>query len=453
MLKLIVFDFDGVVADCKELHYQALNKALEIIDPIYSISKEEHISIFDGLSTKKKLNLLSVIKNLPTESHQAIYNNKQLFTINLLNNHLSYDARMINIISQLKYEGYKIYLASNAIKQTLEVGLKALGIFDLFDKIFSNEDVDNQKPHPQIYLKCMVEAGVSSSETIVVEDSKHGREAAVASGAYVCGVDSPSDLTYEKLKKIIDTIPHHTNIRWAGNDINIIIPMAGAGSRFQQAGYKLPKPLIDVDGKPMIQRVVENLNINGKYIFIVKQEHCDQYYVDVMLKMFIPNCEVVKVSGPQGGAAKSVLEAKQLFNNLDHMIIANSDQMVEWNSCDFMYKMISKNADGGILVFNNTNPKWSFAKIDEFGNVIEVAEKKPISDIATVGIYYYKRGSDFVKYAEQMIDKNIKVNNEFYVCPVFNEFIIDNKKIEIFYTEKMIGLGTPEDLESYLLSK
>jgi dTDP-glucose pyrophosphorylase len=164
----------------------------------------------------------------------------------------------------------------------------------------------------------------------------------------------------------------------------------------------------------------------------------------------MPKCEVVKVSGPQGGAAKTVLEAKHLFNDNNHLIIANSDQMVEWDACDFVYRMISKDADGGILVFNDTNPKWSFARLGPNGNVVEVAEKKPISDIATVGIYYYKRGHEFVKYAEQMIDKGIKVNNEFYVCPVFNEFIGDDKLIEIFHAKRMIGLGTPEDLETYL---
>ena len=115
-----------------------------------------------------------------------------------------------------------------------------------------------------------------------------------------------------------------------------------------------------------------------------------------------------------------------------------------------MYKMQEQDADCGILTFESTHPKWSFVKLDDFGCVIEVAEKKPISNIATVGIYYWKRGSDYVKYAEQMIRKNIRHNNEFYVCPVFNEAIKDNKKIKTFSVEKMWGLGTPEDLNIFL---
>ncbi len=112
--------------------------------------------------------------------------------------------------------------------------------------------------------------------------------------------------------------------------------------------------------------------------------------------------------------------------------------------------MNENDADGGIPTFKATHPKWSFAKIDEDGFVTEVQEKNPISDIATVGYYYWKKGSDFVKYAEQMIERDVRVNNEFYVCPVFNQAIEDCKNIRIHEAEKMWGLGTPEDLEYYL---
>ena len=126
--------------------------------------------------------------------------------------------------------------------------------------------------------------------------------------------------------------------------------------------------------------------------------------------------------------------------------MANSDQFVEWSSSDFLYSAQTQDIDGSILTFKSTHPKWSYVKIDANGFVTEVAEKNPISDIATVGIYFWKKGSDYVKYAEQMIQKNIRYNNEFYVCPVFNQAIEDSKKIKTFSIEKMWGLGTPEDL-------
>ena len=233
--------------------------------------------------------------------------------------------------------------------------------------------------------------------------------------------------------------------------MNVLIPMAGAGSRFEKAGYTFPKPLIEVNGKPMIQVVVENLNIDAKHIFIVQKEHYEKYNLKYLLNLITENnCEIVQVDGMTEGAACTTLLAKELINNNEPLVMANSDQFVEWDSNEFMYSMTADNIDAGILTFNSTHPKWSFAKLNEDGFVSEVAEKKPISDIATVGVYYWNKGSDYVKYAEQMISKDVRVNNEFYVCPVFNEAIQDGKKVKVFPIEKMWGLGTPEDLDIFL---
>jgi dTDP-glucose pyrophosphorylase len=158
----------------------------------------------------------------------------------------------------------------------------------------------------------------------------------------------------------------------------------------------------------------------------------------------------VQVDGVTEGAACTTLLAKKYIDNDEPLLIANSDQFVEWDSNEFMYSMTADNVDGGILTFKATHPKWSFAKLGDDGFVSEVAEKKPISDIATVGVYYWKKGSDYIKYAEQMVKKDIRTNNEFYVCPVYNESILDGKKIRIFNINKMWGLGTPEDLDAYL---
>jgi dTDP-glucose pyrophosphorylase len=238
--------------------------------------------------------------------------------------------------------------------------------------------------------------------------------------------------------------------KWQDDKLNILIPMAGAGSRFASCGYTFPKPLIDVNGKPMIQVVIENINIEANYIFVVQKEHRTMYNLDTLLNLIAPNCKIVETDEITEGAACTTLLAKEFINNDNPLLTANSDQFLEWDSNEFMYKMIEQKVDGGILSFKSTHPKWSFAKINEFGYVTEVAEKKPISDIATVGVYYWNKGSDYVKYAQQMINKNIRVNNEFYVCPVFNEAIQDSKKIKTYNIEKMWGLGTPEDLEFFL---
>jgi dTDP-glucose pyrophosphorylase len=172
--------------------------------------------------------------------------------------------------------------------------------------------------------------------------------------------------------------------------------------------------------------------------------------LDTLLNLISPGCKIVEVDGVTEGAACTTLLAKGFIDNDEPLLMANSDQFVEWNSSEFMYKMVEQDLDGGIVSFTATHPKWSFARVNEEGYVEEVAEKNPISDIATVGIYYWKKGSDYVKYAEQMIKKDIRVNNEFYVAPVFNEAIEDGKRIKTFGIQGMWGIGTPEDLKYFL---
>lgn len=232
--------------------------------------------------------------------------------------------------------------------------------------------------------------------------------------------------------------------------MKIVVPMAGAGSRFEKAGYTFPKPLIEVQGQPMIAKVVENLNLQGQYIFLVQKAHYEKYDLKGLLNMIAPGCEIVQIDGLTEGAACTVLKAKQFIDNNEPLIIANSDQWIKWNSFETISSFNHKDSDGGILTFKSVHPKHSFAKVDGNGWVSEVAEKNPISNDATVGIYHWKRGSDFVKYAEQMIARDIRTNNEFYVCPVFNEAIKDGKKIKASLVDQMWGMGTPEELNNFL---
>ena len=232
--------------------------------------------------------------------------------------------------------------------------------------------------------------------------------------------------------------------------MKIVIPMAGAGSRFEKAGYSFPKPLIEVRGNPMIATVVDNLNLQGQYIFLVQKSHYEKYDLKGMLSMIAPGCEIVQIDGVTEGAACTVLTARELIDSDEQLVIANSDQWIKWNSLETISSFNDKDSDGGILTFNSVHPKHSFAKVDGNGWVSEVAEKNPISNNATVGIYHWKHGSDFVRYADQMIAKNIRTNNEFYVCPVYNEAIKDGKKFKASRVDEMWGMGTPEELTNYL---
>jgi len=234
--------------------------------------------------------------------------------------------------------------------------------------------------------------------------------------------------------------------------MKILIPMAGEGSRFSKEGYTFPKPLIDVRGKPMIQHVVENLDFVSEYIFLVRSKHLNEYsgLEDTLHRITNNNCKIVEVDGLTEGAACTALLAEKYIDVDDDLLIANSDQFIEYQKQNFISLKNMTNVDSIVWTFNAVHPKWSFVKTNSRGYAIEVAEKKPISDIATCGIYWYRRGSDFVKYANQMIEKDIRVNGEFYIAPVYNELIQDNKSLIPFYVHKMWGLGTPEDLTFFM---
>jgi NDP-sugar pyrophosphorylase family protein len=233
---------------------------------------------------------------------------------------------------------------------------------------------------------------------------------------------------------------------------NIVLPMAGRGSRFRQQGYKDSKPFIDVKGKPMIQRVIENLNIefdkNFKFIILCQEADYLDYDFSIFNKMIgHDNIEIVKLKGITEGAACTLLTAKEYIDNKVPLLSFNSDQMIDYDPNE-TYSRLSLH-DGGMPCFKGEGPKWSYAKTDEDGYVTEVAEKKQISNDATAG-YYWSRGSDFVKFAEQMIEADDRLNNEFYVAPVYNYAIKAGKRIVITQVDKVYQMGTPEDLQEYL---
>ena len=451
MTKLVIFDLDGVLIDSKDYHYDAFNQAL---GDEYAISREEHVTIYDGLPTRKKLEILTKKKGLPINLYDKIWNKKQEISLKIFSDKICKDYELMGYFQQLVNSGYKIAVASNSIRNTVKIILLRLGLLEFVDMYVSNEDVVRNKPFPAMYWKCMTALGALPKDTVIIEDSHIGRQGAIDSKCHLVTVNNRKDLDQTKIDRIqtILNSSKEKKIAWRSEKMNVLVPMAGAGSRFAKVGYSFPKPLIEVKGKPMIQVVVEALNVEAKYTYVVQKEHYEKYNLQYLLNLLTPNCNIVQVDGMTEGAACTTLLAKEFIDSDDSLIITNSDQLILWDSNETLYAFNNDNVDGGIVTFPATHPKWSFAKLGEDGYVCEVAEKKPISEHATAGIYYWKHGSDYVKYAEQMIEKNIRVNNEFYVCPVYNEAIGDGKKIRIKEIEKsdMWGLGTPEDLNYFL---
>jgi HAD superfamily hydrolase (TIGR01509 family) len=451
MNKLIIFDLDGVLIESRELHFEALNAALSRVSPQFVITKEEHLSTYDGLNTTRKLEMLSERKGLDRKFFDQVWADKQTATFKLIKE-FPRNNLLRQMFAEINSQGIKIAVASNSVRETVKLALLSIGVMEFVDYYVSNEDVTRTKPYPEMYWRCMTAMNALPKTTVIIEDSHIGRQGAIDSGAHLVPVRNSHDLTYDKIREAVDILNGVSTkkIPWRNNKMNVLIPMAGAGSRFAQAGYTFPKPLIEVNGKPMIQVVVENLNVEAHYIFLVQKEHYEKYNLKQLLNLIAPGCDIVQVDGITDGAARTTLLAKELINNDEPLLMANSDQFVEWNSNECLYGFTADKVDGGIVTFKATHPKWSFARVGDDGFVAEVAEKNPISDDATVGIYYWKKGSDYVSYAEQMIEKDIRTNNEFYVCPVFNEAIGDGKKIKIKQIPKMWGIGTPEDLEYFL---
>ncbi len=238
--------------------------------------------------------------------------------------------------------------------------------------------------------------------------------------------------------------------------LNIVLPIAGRGSRFATAGYQQPKPLIPVRGRAMIEVVADNVRPSGahRFIFVALQEHLDHLAMRETLERAAPGCVIVPVDRVTEGAACTVLLARDYIDTDDPLMLANSDQWVDIDIDDYLAEMNRQRADGLIMTMTADDPKWSFVGLDDSGFVTRVVEKTVISNEATVGIYNFRRGRDFVWAADRMIAQNLRVNNEFYVAPTYNELIARGARIAIANVGAdgagMYGLGVPADLERFL---
>jgi HAD superfamily hydrolase (TIGR01509 family) len=452
MIKLIIFDLDGVLVDARELHYEALNRALQKYE--CTITRDEHLSTYDGLPTTKKLKLLTKNKGLSPEIYDDIWKDKQTQTREIIDKEFTFDERVRGILSRLKQDGYNICVCSNSIRETTKMMLIRRGFMEYIEFIISNQDVMLSKPNPEMFLKAMIKIGVGPKECVIVEDSHVGRQAAFESGGYLCAVENTDQVSYERIKSTIDDASNkngsNTYIpKWQGGDLQIVIPMAGAGKSFQKAGYKFPKFLIDIAGKPMIQWVTENINAEAKYIFILNKDEYNEYNMRHMLPLLVDNLEIVTLENVTSGAPQSVLMAQKAINNEKPLAIINADQFMDWNSNEFFYAMAADECDGGIVTFESTHPKYSFVKTGDDGFITECAEKKPISRNATAGVYYFRRGKDFVDGAKAMIRKKITTNGQYFVCPIYNELIAKGMKIRKYDINKVWSFAIPEELEYF----
>ena len=235
--------------------------------------------------------------------------------------------------------------------------------------------------------------------------------------------------------------------------LKIVIPMGGEGKPFADRGYTFPKPFIEVRGRSMIEIVIENLAPKSRphqFIFIVKHEHVAKFALADVLRLLSPGCAVIPMSAPTSGALCSVLLATDYLKADHHLLIANADQHLGVSIDHFLDFAEKPGVDGCIMTFPNTHPRWSYAKVEE-GRVVAVAEKRPISRDATVGLYSFRSSVEFLRAAERSILKNAALGGEFYVAPVYNELVLAGKQVITYpiRQDQMHSLGTPEELETF----
>lgn len=236
--------------------------------------------------------------------------------------------------------------------------------------------------------------------------------------------------------------------------LHVIIPLGGRATRFHERGYTFPKPLIEIGTRSMIELVLENLAPPppARFTFICRKEHLVQFYLGDMLRLLAPGCTIIPLEQDTAGALCSVLLAIDDMPADEEVLVANGDQIIASGLAPFYEKCRTPDTDGCILTFTATHPRWSFAKTDPSGRVTAVAEKRPISKQATVGLYYFRRAADLLAGAERMLVKGLTTAGQFFVAPVYNELILDGKTIITHHLPDgaMQSLGTPEDLELFL---
>lgn len=238
--------------------------------------------------------------------------------------------------------------------------------------------------------------------------------------------------------------------------MNIIVLMAGPSTDFEKHGHAYPKYLLEIKGQPIIQRVVESLQLlNAKISFVIRKEDDDKAFLTSTIKILCPNALVYKVSNTTQGATCSALFAIDSINNEEELVIVNGDQLITSGIKEAVDEFRRNNYDGGTICFNSVHPRWSFVSLDENGLVNETSEKRPISNLATAGFYYFKHGKDFVNAAFENIRKDVNYNGKYYICSTFNELILIQKRVGIYKIKKSeyISFATPQMYENYLNNK
>lgn len=445
MIKHILFDLDGVLFHGSDLHRDCFLEACD-----FRINRTVHDTHLNGLSTKQKLQWLRENRHFDETVLDSIESRKKSLTEERLTTvPVELHAHIQTLCKKLTEEGYTLYCVSNSIRTTVETCLRHLALTPYIKGYLSNEDVPAAKPSPEPYREAFRRWNLDPRECLILEDSIYGRTAALASGAHLLPIVDVLDTTYEKISQFLQQ-----NCTQPSSRITVVIPMAGRGSRFAVKGYTTPKPFLPVLDKPMIEWVIRNMipkdtDIEISFVFIAQKEHIEKYSLEDLCRRLGIHFTIVPIEGITEGPACTVLCAREHIEKDVPLVTVNSDQYIEWNVDEFYRTLLNPTYAGVINTFyqpNSNDTKWSFARVGSNGHVVEVAEKRWISPYATTGVYGWRTGAEFLYAVETMIEKNERINGEFYICPAYSYV----SPVRIFFCNTLWGLGVPEDLEVFL---
>lgn len=459
-IRLVVFDLDGVLVESRDLHYEALNRALEEeAGKECVISREEHTHVYDGLSTNQKLKMLEVAKGLPSDLHQNVWDKKQAYTESLVNEMLGPLDHILNTITALKKMSLPVCVASNCIRSSVKTILTQIGLMPYVDVFLSNEDVKNAKPNPDIYEKACSIFGVSPSETLVVEDSTIGFEAASRAGCHMLRVSNPHDVTESSVKSRIQELECLTE------EVTIVLPLAGPYPEIWQAreASEMPLYLTDVSGESVLELIGKSLSTRryvANYIFVVKEAVSKAYDVDALCAKAVDYAplKIVKTKTDTLSSLHTILQipAEYIPDNVP-LLVADGHHIPVWKDGESLDNILGSHSAGALTVVQATNPRFSYVRLsfdkrskEGPSRVVEVAmEGRPTSDLACSGLYYFKRASDLREAAKTVIGTNQRWLGRFFTAQLYNELVQNGLEVEALQLKNYWSLRTVDEIERY----
>ena len=454
-IELIVFDLDGVLVESKDLHYDALNEAItQVAGADYIITRPEHETVYDGLSTNQKLRLMTIHKDLPLAMHKPIWVKKQQLTDDMVRDQLKPDEALLDGLRALKAAGYPLAVASNCIKSSVHNILDSIGVLPIVDAYFSNEDVEHAKPAPDIYYKACATFGVDPRLTLVVEDSVKGFEACVRAGCHLFKVDTPADV---RAAAILDRI---SSINLSGKPVTVVVPLAGTNDLYWMDGpeavpCEIPPFLTDANGSPALEWVVRPL-LNSRYaqqfVFIVKDAQRAKFKLDSLLPRIVDfrPTKVVSVHGETLGALKTVMMANDVIPRDAPLLLCTCSNVTAWLPGMCVDDLIDVQADGSLATFESTDPRSSYVRVHKgTRDVVDIHEKVPVSDIACTGLYYWRRGSDFFAAAKSQLQRAVKTKGLYFLAPTCNEAIRSGLTFKIVPTKACWSVRNVHEIRAF----